>query len=632
MAEDYGVSLKITADTSDLDKVPQNVEATRKEIERPVEQTVVEKREPAAPVEHAPETVTVNEVRGTGVSPVQHPAETVAVNEQRTPAAPVEHAPETVEVREKRIVEETGGRERPAPAERTVTVKVVQDPDPLKINVEQPAPVKPKVEQPAPVKPKVEQPAPVKIEAKAEKIRVEVEDAEAKKRIEALTAEEGVKRIRVVTEGGELATRQGGKEIFELEVDAEKAKQTIADLKQDARIKVTADTGNALQKFNALHLVSSAMTGNFAAASAELAKLSSTLKSIGPGAFTAMGAAVYSIISAFGAARELFATIFNWNQPSAQIKEMGNTMNALVTKAREFAEAMDLERKAAEGVQTALKNQLDATLSLTKAQNELNRQRELGAAKTDEDRNRINAKYDAANASADTDNAQQQVELRRKSTLEEIARLEKEIGASKANQSKYEEIAKTAGGEANRLIKEEGGASVFKNWVSNTFGFNTDATKTRALLDKASEARGNAYDEEDRRAELAAAEKKLAEEMAKDAKDRDERRVSRAREDIRAAESTAVGARRQREDLETNIENRRAAQSQDYFGNLARQIDASRPKDRLVQMGIAGGDRASADYQRKISGDLQRAIELIREQVSLARAQSYRNQPSTYAP
>ena len=38
MAEDYGVSLKITADTSDLDQIPQKVEATRKEIEKPVEQ------------------------------------------------------------------------------------------------------------------------------------------------------------------------------------------------------------------------------------------------------------------------------------------------------------------------------------------------------------------------------------------------------------------------------------------------------------------------------------------------------------------------------------------------------------------------------------------------------------------
>ena len=50
MAEDYGVSLKITADTSDLDKIPQKVEATRKEIAQPVEQTVEAKVEKPAPV------------------------------------------------------------------------------------------------------------------------------------------------------------------------------------------------------------------------------------------------------------------------------------------------------------------------------------------------------------------------------------------------------------------------------------------------------------------------------------------------------------------------------------------------------------------------------------------------------
>ena len=194
MAEDYGVSLKITADTSDLDKIPQKVEATRKEIEQPVEQTVVEKREQGTGNRERTETVKIKEEREPA-APVEHPAETVAVQERRETAAPVEHTAETV--------------------------KVKQDPDPLK--------------------PNVEKPAPVKIEAKADKVRVEVEDEEAKKRIEALTAKEGIKRIRVVTEGGDLASRQGGKEIFEIEVDTEKARETIADLKKDNRIKFIVD-------------------------------------------------------------------------------------------------------------------------------------------------------------------------------------------------------------------------------------------------------------------------------------------------------------------------------------------------------------------------------------------------------
>ena len=133
-------------------------------------------------------------------------------------------------------------------------------------------------------------------------------------------------------------------------------------------------------------------------------------------------------------------------------------------------------------------------------------------------------------------------------------------------------------------------------------------------------------------AELAAAEKELAEEMAKDAKDRDEDRMARARERAARAQGEQISAAQQREDLFAQIENRRVAQAQDYFGNLNQAIEQSRPKDRLVQMGLAAGDRASADIQRKISGDLQLAVELIREQLAVARAESYKNPQSTYAP
>lgn len=134
------------------------------------------------------------------------------------------------------------------------------------------------------------------------------------------------------------------------------------------------------------------------------------------------------------------------------------------------------------------------------------------------------------------------------------------------------------------------------------------------------------------RKELSDAQARLDAELKKPAAVRDEKAMSRAREDISAADSTATGARRRREDLEASAETRRASVAQDYFGNLARQIDASRPRGRLQQMGLMGTDRATADIQRKISGDLQRAVELIREQLSLARAESYKNTTSTYAP
>ncbi len=168
------------------------------------------------------------------------------------------------------------------------------------------------------------------------------------------------------------------------------------------------------------------------------------------------------------------------------------------------------------------------------------------------------------------------------------------------------------------------------------------AAQRRASAPDATEAQRNEAEntqlemlrgkEDAAKAELEQAEKELAEEMAKDAKDRNEDRMSRARERAARAQGDQISAARQREDISAQIESRRVSQAQDYFGNLARQIEASRPRGRLQQMGLMGTDRATADIQRKISGDLQRAIELIREQLSLARAESYKNTTSTYAP
>ena len=825
MAEDYGVSLKITADTSDLDKIPQKVEETRKEIEQPVEQTVkvneqrepaapvehpaetvpvVEQREPAAPVEHPAETVPVQEQREPA-APVEHPAETVAVQEQREPAAPVEHpaetvpvterretaAPvehpaETVEVREKRVVESRGG-DIPVAAERTETIKVdppkpvvvpvKQDPDPLKIAVEPPKPVvvpvkqnpdplKPKVEQPEPaevpvkqtpdpLKPKVEKPAPVKIEAKAEKVRVEVEDEEAKRRIEALTEKEGVKRIRVVTEGGELATRQGGKEIFELEVDAERAKQTIADLKADARLKVTADTSQAISGFNAMRAASAALHGNFMALGMEIAKIGNgigAMKSIGVGGFFAIGAAITGVVSLAKSLQGLFQTLFNVGTVGKDITSIGASLVDITNRAEQFADAMNDARKASELVNQSLEKEIAALGRVAKAQNELNRQRELSGAKSDKERDAINTKYDSQAIDIGADTARQTEELKRKGIVDEIARLEQEIAQSKKTQSDYEAKAAEARSRANIERPTNALTASAEDAVSFFTGKATSEEKSNAASAVATKAQNAADDEAERRAqleeelekrrhdlknadleaearkaeeaaakaknaqdaatknsqeeerkakenaekdkrqqnaqtayteqrdrrtadadfdarfraaqrrasapdateaqrneaenaqlellrgreaeasaELEAAEKELAEEMAKEAKDRDEDRMSRARERAARAQGEQISAAQQREDLTAQIENRRVTEQQDYFGNLAQQIEQSRPKNRLTAMGLGSGGPSDSTGREQVS--IQREIaKSLREAISAIRANKPGDGTAVYAP
>ena len=591
MAEDYGVSLKITADTSDLDKVEQKVETIKDRVESTKSKSEVEVeevRKPAAPVEHPDETVEVNEVRGTGVSPVQHepetvevreqrepaapvehpaetvpvteqrepaapvehPAETVPVTEQREPAAPVEHPAETVEVNEVRgtgvspvqhapeTVEVTEQREPAAPVEHpaetvpvteqrepaapvehpaeTVQVKTVvspvvvpvrQDPDPLKINVNQPAPVNVQVNQPAPVNVPVNKPAPVNIEVKKPPvIKIETDDAEAKKRIADLANHPSVHHVRVVTDDGQLTTRREGREIFEIELRAEDEgfRNDLAQLQRlspQTTVTVQADTSDALNKFNALRLVSATVTGNFAAAAAELAKLSPKLAAIGPAAVAAAGAAVYGIVSAFSSIKELISTAFNFSQPSADIKAMASTMASLASHAEAFAEAMDSERKAAESVNAALDKQAEALGNLTKAQIELNRQRELGAAKTDEDRNEINAKYDRQNANAQADTDKERIEIRRQGTADEISRLERELKEAEQNKSAFENMAKEARAKGMEAA-QSGGTSFGSNWYSAVAGGSSKASSAQSLFDRAKEAEGKAWEEDDRIEEL----------------------------------------------------------------------------------------------------------------------------------
>ena len=635
MAEDYGVSLKITADTSDLDKVQQKVDETQKKIERPVEQTVEAKVEQPAPVK----------------VPVEQPA-------------------------------------------------------PVKVPVEQPAPVKVPVEQPAPVKVPVEQPAPVKVEAKAEKVRVEV--------------------------------------------DGEAAKKTIADLKADARFKVTADTREAVGSFNALRAAMDVLHGNFAGLAMEMAKLSNgagMLKTIGVSGFLAIGGAIMGVVSLARSLRDLFSTMFNTNTVGRDISSLGSRLVDIRNEAENFATAMDDARKAADLVNQSLEKEISALGRVAKAQSEINRQRELAGAASDDERAAINTRYDRQALDIDATTAQQSDEVRRKSIEDEIERLKKEIQQSDVTIAAYNQTAKAARqrAELNQPYDDSFGGGVLsaadsiatgilhqksyrdKAEAASTVATNAqnaadDEIERKAALEEAlekklhelkmadldaearkaeqkakeekvkAEAAARAKQREDRQAkeqgeferergksaadaefedrmraeqrkasapgateadrsaaenaQIAmlrepedAAKKKMSDakaaldaELKKPSAERDEKAMSRAREDIRANDTTATDARRRREDLEASAETRRANVAQDYFGNLAQQIEQSRPRGRLQQMGLMGTDRATADIQRKISGDLQRAIELIREQVSLARAQSYKNTISTYAP
>ena len=157
---------------------------------------------------------------------------------------------------------------------------------------------------------------------------------------------------------------------------------------------------------------------------------------------------------------------------------------------------------------------------------------------------------------------------------------------------------------------------------------STEATRNGAENDQLEMLRGK---EDAAKDELEAAEKELADEMSKDAKDRDEERMARARERALRAQGDQISAAQQREDLAAQIENRRVNAAQDYFGNLAREIDASRPQNRLTAMGLGSGGPSDSTGREQVSL-LKEIAKDFREAISAIRAQNHGDVTAVYAP
>ena len=629
MAEDYGVALKITADTSDLDNVEKQVDKTQQKIEQPVEQPI--------------------------------------------------------EVKVK----------QPEP----VTVKVSQDPDPLKI--------------------KVALPDPSEIEAAIPKKDFHVD--------------------------------------VQPQLDPSKL-QAIPPINIPSNpVKPKVDPSDAVNVFNALNAATDILHGNFAGLAMEISKLSKgagLLKTIGVSGFLAIGGAILGVVSLARSLRDLFSTMFNTNTVGRDISSLGASLVDIKNEAENFASAMDDARKAADLVNQSLEKEISALGRVAKAQSEINRQRELAAASSDDERANINSRYDRQAINIDETIAQQSEEVKRKALTDEIDRLKKEIQQSGVTINAYNQTAASARQRANFYRGQDSGTilggmvGVADSIVSGITGTKTDLEKAEAASAVATNAQNAADDEIERKAaleeelekklhelkmadldaearkaeqkaekeknaaekavrekqkaerekqkaerqndeqdkferergksaadaefedrmraeqrkasapnateadrsaaenaqiamlreredaarkELSDAQARLDAELKKPAAVRDEKAMSRSREDISAADSTATGARRRREDLEASAETRRASVAQDYFGNLAREIDSSRPQNRLTAMGLGSGGQSDSTGREQIS--IQREIaKSLREAIAAIRAQNHGYGTAVYAP
>ena len=622
MAEDYGVSLKITADTSDLANVEKQVDKTQKKIEQPVEQPI--------------------------------------------------------EVKVK----------QPEP----VTVKVAQDPDPLKI--------------------KVELPDPSEIEAAIPKKDFHVD--------------------------------------VQPQLDPSKF-QAIPPINIPSNpVKPKVDPSEAIQGFNAIKASMDVLHGNFAGLAMELAKLSNgagMLKTIGVSGFLAIGGAIMGVVSLARSLRDLFSTMFNTNTVGRDISSLGASLLGIKNEAENFASAMDDARKAAERTSEAIEKEVAALGRVAKSQSEINRQRELAGAASDDERAAINTRYDRQANDIDATTAQQSDEVKRKSIEDEVERLKKEIQQSDVTIAAYNQTARAARQRADFYLGPNAG-TVFGGMVdtadsivSGIASTKTDREKAEAALTVSTNAQNAADDEIERQAELKEqleqklhelkmanldAEARKAEQKAKEEKEkaeaatrdkqredrqateqgkfdrergksaadaefedriraeqrrasapgateadrsasenaqiamlrereeaatkaladakaaldaelkkpsaeRNEAAMSRAREDIRANDTTATDARRRREDLEASAETRRANVAQDYFGNLAQQIEASRPKNRLTAMGLGSGAPGDSRIAAEQANNVKLLVSISKQLLAATRDNKPDN-VAVYAP
>ena len=138
--------------------------------------------------------------------------------------------------------------------------------------------------------------------------------------------------------------------------------------------------------------------------------------------------------------------------------------------------------------------------------------------------------------------------------------------------------------------------------------------------------------EDEARKRLEKAEEELAEEMRKDAADRDERRMSRARANMREAQSDMLGARSRKDDLEDRIRVERQRKIDTYFGSLAEQIEASRPKNRLTAMGLGSGGVAVDRTAQEQASNVRLLVQIAKEQLAATKANKPKQGYATFAP
>ena len=316
---------------------------------------------------------------------------------------------------------------------------------------------------------------------------------------------------------------------------------------------------------------------------------------LGLGPISAFIAALASVFKLLMAIKDLVVVAFNLNQVSDEVKEVHSKFINLNKAAENFKTKMDESREIAERQVKAFEDEANALAKVTKAQNELNRQMELAVAKTDEERQNINAKWDSANAGAEEEAAQSIRDNRARSLRDEETRIRQEIKNARRLQKEYRSLFGTElVVEASDKVLDQ------QDIIDDAQKRLAENRRQQGLLDKENEAAEAMIEarklKEENAAKLVAAkkaeaEKKAAEEAAeKQAKlDADNAKKVEA-ERVKAAEAE----KKAREKAEAELHAQRIA---NIKSEIAAKETAANGLQSVAQQAQTEFDRAFAMYR-----------------------------------
>ena len=315
----------------------------------------------------------------------------------------------------------------------------------------------------------------------------------------------------------------------------------------------------------------------------------------GLGPISAFVAALASVFKFLMAIKDLVVTVFNLNQVSDEVKEVHSKFLNLNKAAENFKTKMDESREIAERQVKAFEDEANALAKVTKAQNELNRQMELAVAKTDEERQNINAKWDSANAGVEEEAAQSIRDNRARSLRDEETRIRHEIKNARRLQKEYRSLFGT-----ELVVEAADKALDQQDIIDDAQKRLAENRRQQGLLDKENEAAEAMIEarklKEENAAKLVAAkkaeaEKKAAEEAAeKQAKlDADNAKKVEA-ERVKAAEAE----KKAREKAEAELHAQRIA---NIKSEIAAKETAANGLQSVAQQAQTEFDRAFAMYR-----------------------------------